>query len=103
MKIENGKRQKDIILFYIISFGIAWIFWIPMALNHPEIIHFKIPMIVGQSIGAFAPLLSLFIISRLTKNKKMFVNYFISIKKTKEQIPLAMSSKLQYKIHFLFL
>ncbi len=91
---EQIINSKYIIIFYLLSFGIAWIFWVPMALNHLELIHLKIPLIVGQSIGAFAPLFSVYSISRIIKNKQFFTSFFKSIKKTKNQILLAILSAL---------
>jgi len=91
---EHAINSKYIIIFYLLSFGIAWIFWVPMALNHLELIHFKIPLIVGQSIGAFAPLFSVYIISRLIKNKQFFTSFFGSIEQTKKQVPLAILSAM---------
>jgi hypothetical protein len=89
---EQIINSKYIFVFYLLSFGIAWVFWVPMALNHVELIQFKIPLIIGQSIGAFAPLFSVYIISRFIKNKHFFTSFFKSIKKTKKQILLAIFS-----------
>ena len=91
---EQIINTKYIIVFYLLSFGIAWIFWVPMALNHLKLIHFKIPLLIGQSIGAFAPLCSVYIISRLIKSKQFFNSFFKSVKKTKKQILLAILSAL---------
>jgi hypothetical protein len=91
---EHAINSRYIIIFYLLSFGIAWIFWVPMALNHLELIHFKIPLIIGQSIGAFAPLFSVYLLSRMLKNRQLFTSFFESVKKTKKQIPLAILSAM---------
>lgn len=70
-------NSKYIAFFYLFSFGIAWLFWWPMALEHLNIIETHIPLIIGQSIGAFAPFLSVLIISKIRKDKELFINIFI--------------------------
>jgi hypothetical protein len=54
-----------------------------MALNKLEIIELKIPIIIGQSIGAYSPLLTLFILDKFYKEKDLFESVFkrIIIKK----------------------
>ena len=81
-------KIKHITYFYLLAFGIAWIFWIPMALYHYEIIDIKIPIIIGQSIGAFAPFIAVLIISRTLRDKSIFNLPFRQLKRSKQQIPL---------------
>ncbi|MBD3274691.1 MAG: CPBP family intramembrane metalloprotease [Candidatus Marinimicrobia bacterium] len=60
----TNKPVKQVVEFYVLAFCIAWVFWWPMALNFLGIIQFRIPQFIGQSVGAYAPLISLFILNR---------------------------------------
>jgi len=86
-------KTKHIAFFYLMAFGIAWIFWIPMALNNRGVINFNIPVIFGQTIGAFAPLISVLIVSRKLRDRSIFSFPFEQIrKKSRQQIPLLVIS-----------
>ncbi len=87
-------KAKHIIFFYLLAFGIAWIFWIPMALYHYKIINIEIPIFIGQSIGAFAPLIAVLIVSKILQEKSIFSNPFRQIKKSKQQIPLLIAASI---------
>lgn len=63
----------------MLTFLISWIFWWPMALNKIDIIKFNIPIFIGQSIGAYSPLLSLFIINKFYQKKDILETVFNQI------------------------
>lgn len=50
--------MKRLVAFFLLTFLIAWIFWVPMALNSKGLFPFAIPLFLGQSIGAYAPLIA---------------------------------------------
>src|SRR5215216_6060806 len=50
--------MKRLVAFFLLTFLIAWIFWVPMALNSKGLFPFAIPLFLGQSIGAYAPLMA---------------------------------------------
>jgi hypothetical protein len=56
------------VLFYALAFAIAWMAWLPLPYHQVEVpqlpIPFGIALFVGQTLEAFAPLLSLFAIQR---------------------------------------
>ncbi|MFX0151100.1 MAG: type II CAAX prenyl endopeptidase Rce1 family protein [Candidatus Hodarchaeota archaeon] len=56
--------RNRLILFFVITLLYTWAFWIPMALMKYEVIDIKIPLIVGQSLGAVGPLVALFILTK---------------------------------------
>ena len=47
------------ILYLMIVLGIAWVFWIVMAIDCLNIIYFGIAILVGLLIGTFAPLINI--------------------------------------------
>ena len=82
--MENGKLRKfiikhQLILYFIIVLVISWSFWIPMTLTKLGIVYFPIPAIIGSTIGAFSPLITIIIFEKLTKGeislKKIFANF----------------------------
>lgn len=60
------------VLFYTLAFAIAWSAWTPLLLFKFDVVQLPVPffivLFVGQSLGAFAPLLSLFVIQRAFKD-----------------------------------
>ncbi|MFX1378034.1 MAG: CPBP family intramembrane glutamic endopeptidase [Promethearchaeota archaeon] len=62
------------------SLVISWSIWIPMALNRINIIEFEIPIIIGQSIGALGPLITLFILNKLSQGSMGVKDIFNSIR-----------------------
>jgi hypothetical protein len=57
------------VLFYTLSIAIAWIAWAPLLLHKLRDLALPVPypvaLFVCQTVGAFAPLLSLFLIQRI--------------------------------------
>ncbi|UCC20177.1 MAG: CPBP family intramembrane metalloprotease [Promethearchaeota archaeon] len=89
MKAGNLKKlieRYQVLIFFLMGLAISWSIWIPMALDQLNIIQFKIPIIVGQSIGAFGPLISLFILDKISKGAIGLKEIFDSIRIKGERI-----------------
>lgn len=60
------------VLFYVLAFAVAWIAWTPLLLHKFEVLRLPVPfpitLFIGQTLGAFAPLLSLLIIQRVSRD-----------------------------------
>lgn len=59
--------KYKLLIFFLMALTLSWLIWIPMALNQLNIINFKIPIIIGQSIGALAPLFSIILLDKISK------------------------------------
>jgi len=59
--------KHKLLIFFLMALTLSWLIWIPMALNQLNIINFKIPIIIGQSIGALAPLFSIILLDKISK------------------------------------
>jgi len=59
--------KHKLLIFFLMALTLSWLIWIPMALNQLDIINFKIPIIIGQSIGALAPLFSIILLDKISK------------------------------------
>lgn len=81
MEPEKESTMKTIILFYLIAFSITWIVWWPMALSGIRTYAY---LFITQSVGALGPLLSLFILNRIYKEKKLVKTIFDRIKLRRE-------------------
>lgn len=79
--------KYQLILFFFVVLTISWSFWIPMALDRLQIISFPLPIIVGSTIGAFAPLITLFIFDKITKGEISLDKIFSGMRPNKNQIP----------------
>ena len=68
------------VLFYALAFAIAWAAWTPLLLHKIDVLRLPIPFVivlfVGQTVGAFAPLLSLFAIQRISKDPTLVKQVF---------------------------
>jgi uncharacterized protein len=77
---EGGEAAVRPVLFYLLAFAIAWVAWAPLLLHKLEILRLPIPfpitLFVGQSLGAFAPLLSLLAIGRITNDPTLVTQVF---------------------------
>ncbi|MFX0023264.1 MAG: CPBP family intramembrane glutamic endopeptidase [Candidatus Hermodarchaeota archaeon] len=78
--MKNNYDGYMILKFFLMALIISWLIWIPMALNRLNIIEFEIPIIIGQSIGALGPLISLFILNKLSKRSLGVKEIFNSIR-----------------------
>lgn len=65
--LRTHVSQHGVITFFFLAFFIAWLFWIPMALYQVGAWSFQIPLLLGQSIGAYAPLIAVLIVRKLTQ------------------------------------
>lgn len=59
------------VLFYVLTFAIAWTAWAPLLLHVRGVVELPIPfaiaLFVCQTIGAFSPLISLLLIQRIKR------------------------------------
>ena len=74
---KNFVSRHKLTLYFTLVLIISWSIWIPMALDHLDIIKFPIPLIVGQTLGAFGILITLIILEKTT-NKEVNVNKIFS-------------------------
>ena len=74
---KNFVRRHKLTLYFTIVLIISWSIWIPMALDHLNIIEFPIPLIVGQTLGALGIIITLIILEKTT-NKEVNVNKIFS-------------------------
>jgi membrane protease YdiL (CAAX protease family) len=81
MEPEKESTMKTIILFYFLAFSITWIIWWPMALSGVRTYAY---LFITQSLGALGPLLSLFILNQLYKEKRLVKTVFDRIKLRRE-------------------
>lgn len=77
--------KNKLLFFFLFSLIISLIFWTPMLLDKLGIINFKIPLILGQTLGTLSVLASLFIIQKLDKSFKI-KDIFLTIKKNKTSL-----------------
>ncbi len=72
------------VLFYVLSFVIAWTAWAPLRLHKMSILQLVVPFVIalfiGQTVGAFAPLLSLFAIQRISKDPELVSKVFSQLR-----------------------
>jgi uncharacterized protein len=77
---EDGEAAVRPVLFYLLAFAIAWVAWTPLLLHKLEVLRLPIPfpitLFVGQTLGAFAPLLSLLAIGRITNDSTLVTQVF---------------------------
>jgi uncharacterized protein len=79
---EHGRPSPLMrpVLFYTLAFAIAWIAWTPLLLHKFEVLRlpvsFPVTLFIGQTIGAFAPLLSLLAIQRITSDPALVRRVF---------------------------
>ncbi len=66
--------------FYVLAFAIAWTAWTPLVLHKLDVLRLPVPFVitlfVGQTLGAFAPVLSLFMMQRIFKNPNLVKQVF---------------------------
>lgn len=71
-------------LFFGFAFGIAWIAWAPLLLHKLEQLVLPIPyplaLFVCQTLGAFAPLLALFILQNFFKDHSLIAKVFSQVR-----------------------
>jgi hypothetical protein len=79
--MKKSVEKYTILIFFLLALTLSWLIWIPMALDRLDIINFKIPIIVGQSIGGLAPLFSMILLDKISKGA-------INIKEIFDQIRL---------------
>ena len=93
MKKLNNRYQ--LLLFFLIALALSWSIWIPMVLDRLNIIQFKIPIILGQTIGALGPLITLFILNKASNGalgiKEIFDSIRIKGEKTIWLFPAALT------------
>lgn len=77
---EPRKAAFRPVLFYAFAFAIAWSAWTPLLLHKLDIFHLPVPfpitLFVGQSLGAFAPVLSLFVIQKISRDSGLVKRVF---------------------------
>jgi membrane protease YdiL (CAAX protease family) len=84
--LEHNPSVEDFrpVLFYVLSFVIAWTAWAPLLLHKLAVLQLVVPfaiaLFVGQTVGAFAPLLSLFAIQRISKDSALISKVFSQLR-----------------------
>lgn len=78
--------KYQLIIYFIIVLIISWSFWIPMALSQLGLIYFPIPIIIGSTIGAFSPFITIIIFEKLTDKEISFQKIFANLKPKKQHI-----------------
>lgn len=77
---EHTDQTLRPVLFYALAFAIAWTAWTPLLLHKFDVwrlpIPFVITLFIGQTIGAFAPLLSLLAIQRISNDPTLLRRVF---------------------------
>lgn len=77
---EPGALTFHPVLFYTLAFAIAWTAWAPLLLHKFDVLQLPIPFVmtlfVGQTIGAFAPVLSLIAIQWISKDPTLVRQVF---------------------------
>jgi hypothetical protein len=63
--------MKRLVAFFFLTFLIAWVFWVPMALNSRGLFPLAIPLFLGQSIGAYAPLMAAGIVGNRSRGPSL--------------------------------
>ena len=67
-------------LFCLLAFVIAWAAWVPLALHKLERLQLPVPfgaaLYVGQTLGAFAPLLALLAMQRMGRDRSIVRDVF---------------------------
>jgi len=81
-KASISIRKHKLAVFFIFSLLLSWLVWVPMALHSEGVIIFDIPLLVGSTVGAFGPLISLILLEKITK-KEVDVNKIYSSITTK--------------------
>ena len=94
VNIKKAIERYQTIIFFLVTLALSWSIWIPMALNRLNIIQFNIPIIIGQTIGALGPLITLFILNKTSKGaievKEIFDSIRIKGEKTIWLLPAAL-------------
>ena len=87
--------RNKVSIFFLSSLTFSWAIWIPMALNRLNLITFDIPIIIGQSIGALGPMITLYLLDKLSNDsigfKAIFDTIQIKGKKAHWLIPAAIT------------
>ncbi|TFG11276.1 MAG: CPBP family intramembrane metalloprotease [Promethearchaeota archaeon] len=86
-RISTFIINNQLISYFMMVLIISWSFWIPMALHKCHIIYFPIPIIVGSTIGAFSPLITLIIFEKITKGSISLNTILSTYKPNRQQIP----------------
>ncbi len=72
------------LLFYALAFAIAWAAWTPLVFQKMGVLRLPVPFVItlfiGQTLGAFAPVLSLFVIQRIVKNPNLVKQVFSQLR-----------------------
>jgi membrane protease YdiL (CAAX protease family) len=80
VEYEQPGRELRPLLFYALAFVIAWAAWTPLLLHKFDALDLSVPfpivLFIGQTIGAFAPLLSLFVIQRISHDSGLVRRVF---------------------------
>jgi membrane protease YdiL (CAAX protease family) len=80
MEHEPAEQALRPVLFYALAFAIAWSAWTPLLLHKFEMLRLPIPfpiiLFIGQTIGAFAPLLSLLAMQRICNDPTLLQRVF---------------------------
>jgi len=67
MKPKKLIERHELFIFFTVALVLSWTIWIPMALDRLNLIQFKIPIIIGQSIGGLCPLFTLFFLDKISR------------------------------------
>jgi len=74
------RRQLRPVLFYVLAFPIDWAAWTPLLPRKLDVLRlpfrFVITLFIGQSVGAFAPLLSLVVVQRISDDPTLIQRVF---------------------------
>ena len=82
IRITQDQRANTFhpLLFYSLAFACAWIAWTPLLLRKVQGVELPVPypvlLFICQTMGAFAPLLSLLIIQRLKRDPNLIKRVF---------------------------
>jgi membrane protease YdiL (CAAX protease family) len=83
-RVQRGVEKRvsvfSPILFYFLAFGIAWAAWVPLSLHKLENLRLPLPfgvaLYVGQTLGAFAPLLALLVMQYIKRDRSLIRDVF---------------------------
>lgn len=82
INITQPVSKRNLILFFVLTIPLAWLFWIPMIFIQKNlwVPPIPIPTLVWSSLGGISPLMSLAIIEGLSKKQVTLQNIFTHIR-----------------------
>jgi len=101
-RISTFIIKNQLISYFLMVLIISWSFWIPMALHKLSIINFPIPVIVGSTIGAFSPLITLIIFEKITKGTISLNAILSTYRPNRQQIPWLILAAVIIPLSYVF-